>query len=156
MPNRPDQPPTPVTEPTGPGRPKGLRAAARWQILALAAFAICFCTLAVQWQSTPTLGGKVILKPATAPGLVPFAGSAASGGDRAPLPVHYSGAIATGAPTPTNTVSVLTLVIAGASGTGGFLSGVAALITVRQGTHQMQRRQAVLFRPARLRRRRHR
>ncbi|GAA4072211.1 hypothetical protein GCM10022233_56690 [Streptomyces shaanxiensis] len=58
MPKRPEQPSTEGSVPVPRYRPKGFRAALRWQIIALAAFAICFCTLAVGWHITdrPTAG----------------------------------------------------------------------------------------------------
>ncbi|MFJ4324051.1 hypothetical protein ACIP3A_13215 [Streptomyces tricolor] len=42
---------------------------------------------------------------------------------------------------PTTAMNVLTLVIAGVSGTGGFLSGVAALLTVRQTARRAEGQQ---------------
>ncbi|MFE0513653.1 hypothetical protein [Streptomyces sp. NPDC058964] len=103
-------------------RPMGLRAGPHWLIIALASFAICFCALAVGRHSTGP--PEVVPATGTEDGTRPGSG----GGGTA-----HEGAVAS-----SDTGDVLPLVIAGVSGLGGFLSGVAALITARQGARQRQ------------------
>lgn len=160
--DRPGRTTAGVGTPAARCRPKGFRAALRWQIIALVGFAICFCTLAVAWSITEPSN---LLQPVSETGPDPFTGSTSNGAESGPgggaesgpglqsadgglkwqdvggRPNSDGGTSGDGDPTPTSLVSVLTLVIAGVSGTGGFLSGVAALITVRQGARRGRRRQ---------------
>lgn len=161
--DRPERTSAGVGTPAARCRPRGFRAALRWQIIALVGFAICFCALAVEWSITDPSN---LLPPASETGPDPFTGSTSNGAEPGPgggaeptdggpqpadgglqqheagdQPNSDGGTSGDGDPTSTNLVSVLTLVVAGVSGTGGFLSGVAALITVWQGARRGQRRQ---------------
>lgn len=113
----------------------------RRQIVALAGFAICIVTLLVA-------GPRVVGTSAglSSPGTGSATGAPAIPADGAPdgggnVSVAPGGAVAESAAAPTTAANVLTLVIAGVSGTGGFLSGVAALLTVRQSARQARPQQ---------------
>ncbi|MFF7366257.1 hypothetical protein [Streptomyces tricolor] len=127
------------------------------QIVALTGFAICIVTLLVAgWN---TLGPSAGTRPAgadaatTAPAepgagdLVPDSDgldSASNGDGESPVePADPASDKATeqNVTAPTTAMNVLTLVIAGVSGTGGFLSGVAALLTVRQTARRAEGQQ---------------
>ncbi|MFG3015195.1 hypothetical protein ACGFZB_33145 [Streptomyces cinerochromogenes] len=114
------------------------RVVLRRQIVALAGFAICIVTLLV--------AGPRIVDTSVGPSS-PGTGSAtstpASPGDGGGGNVYVApeGTAQESTTTPTTAANVLTLVIAGVSGTGGFLSGVAALLTVRQSARQARRQQ---------------
>ena len=117
------------------------RVVLRRQIVALAGFAICIVTLLVAGLRTvdtsvspPSPGtGSATSTPAS-----PWDGASGGGGNTYVAP---GGTTEESATTPTTAGSVLTLVIAGVSGTGGFLSGAAALVTVRQSVRQARRQQ---------------
>ncbi|BCM71703.1 MULTISPECIES: hypothetical protein [Streptomyces] len=133
------------------------------QIVALTGFAICIVTLLVAgWNA---LGPSAEPRPAgtdsatTAPAepgdgdLVPDNDGLdrASNGDgespaepadpKDPADPASGKATEQNVTAPTTAMNVLTLVIAGVSGTGGFLSGVAALLTVRQTARRAERQQ---------------
>ncbi|MET9446817.1 hypothetical protein [Streptomyces cinerochromogenes] len=117
------------------------RVVLRRQIVALAGFAICIVTLLVaglRTVDTPVGPPSPGTGSATGTPAFPWDGASGGGGN---VYVAPDGTTQESATTPTTAGDVLTLVIAGVSGTGGFLSGAAALVTVRQSVRQARRQQ---------------
>jgi hypothetical protein len=125
MPNRTKQP--------------AARVALRWQIVALVAFTVCIAALLLaggRGTGTSAEPGSTGAGAATSAPAVPKAdGPGMDAGGVVFGDVTFA-QTEEGATTPAAATGVLTLVIAGVSGTGGFLSGVAALLTVRRGARR--------------------